>query len=182
LLVTGTIVSPWPQQLEARRVEHAGHADDLLARKARDALELVHHGVERVRHDDDERVGRRLLEVLADAADDLEVDAQQIVARHAGLARHARRDDDDVRPGDVGPVGRARDLRVVAEHGAVLLEVEGLALGEALLLGDVEEDDVAELLARDEGGELAADVAGTDERDFFARRRHCGGSFLLTRT
>ena len=56
-------------------------------------------------------------------------------------------------------------LHVVAEDAAVLLEVERLALGEALLLGDVEEHDVAELLARGERGQLAADVAGADECD-----------------
>ena len=57
---------------------------------------------------------------------------------------------------------------VVAEDGAVLLEVERLALGEVLLRGDVEEEDVAELLVRAEARELAADVAGSDEANLLA--------------
>ena len=61
-----------------------------------------------------------------------------------------------------------RDVRVVAEDGAVLLEVERLALREVLLRGDVEEDDVAELLVRAEARELAADVACSDETDLLA--------------
>ena len=35
--------------------------------------------------------GQRVRQVLGHAADDLQVDAEQIVARHARLARHARR-------------------------------------------------------------------------------------------
>ena len=66
------------------------------------------HGVERVGDDDDEGVGRVLLDALADLLDDLGVDAEQIVAAHAGLARHARGDDDDVGAGDVLVVDRAR--------------------------------------------------------------------------
>ena len=61
-----------------------------------------------------------------------------------------------------------RMLRVVAEDGAVLLEVERLALGEVLLRRDVEEQDVAELLVRAEPRELSADVACADETDLLA--------------
>ena len=70
-----------------------------------------------------------------------------------------------------------RDVRVVAEDGAVLLEIERLALGEVLLRGDVEEDDVAELLVRAEARELAADVACADEGDLLAGRRWKAPSF-----
>ena len=52
---------------------------------------------------------------------------------------------------------------VVAEHGAVLLEVQRLSLAQPFLLGDVEQHDVAELAARAQRGQLAADVAGADE-------------------
>src|SRR3712207_7266143 len=36
---------------EAGRVEHAGHADDLFRREARELLQRPHHGVERVGED-----------------------------------------------------------------------------------------------------------------------------------
>src|SRR4029079_15023671 len=68
----------------------------------------------------------------------------------------------------VGPARRAVDARVVAEDGAVLLEIERLSLRVVRLLRDVEEDDVAELLPGDERGELAAEVSGSDEGDLLA--------------
>ena len=140
----------------------------MLLRRAGDALVLVDHRVERVRDDDHERVRAVLLRVVGDVADDGQVDGDEVVARLAGLARDAGGDDEHVGAGEVGPVGRAADVRVVAEDGAVLLEVERLALGEVLLRGDVEEDDVAELLVRAEARELAADVSGSDETDLLA--------------
>ena len=45
----------------ARGVEHAGHADHALAREAGDLHRHVAHHVERIRHHDDDRVGRRRL-------------------------------------------------------------------------------------------------------------------------
>ena len=48
--------------------------------------------------------------------------------------------DDDVGAGGLLVAVRARDVRLVAEHGAHLVDVERLALGQALL--DVDEDDV----------------------------------------
>src|SRR4029077_4348576 len=74
---------------EARAVEHAGHADDPLRWKTRDFLHHPDHDVERVRDDDDEGLRTMLLDVLTDRGDDLGVDADEIVAAHAGLARDA---------------------------------------------------------------------------------------------
>ena len=51
---------------------------------------------------DDEGVGGVLLDAGADLLHDLEVDADQVVAAHAGLARHAGGDDADVGALDVG--------------------------------------------------------------------------------
>jgi hypothetical protein len=109
-----------------------------------------------------------LLRVVRDVADDRQVRGDEVVARLAGLARDAGRDDEDVGALEVGPARRARDARVVAEDRAVLLEVERLALREVLLRGDVEENDVAELLVRTEARELASDVACADESDLLA--------------
>ena len=186
LLVTGTMVSPWPpstiartsltatpslagqEQLEAPGVEHARHADHALAREPGHLLHLVDHRVQRVRDDDHERARALGLQVLGDAADDLQIDGQQIVARHARLARHAGGDDHDIGAGAVVPVRRAGDLGVVAQDRAVLFQIQRLALGDAFLVGNVEQDDVAQLATRDQRGQFTADVAGTDERDFLA--------------
>jgi hypothetical protein len=89
--------SPWPprtvadvlhadagftseEELEARAVEHTGHADDLVLGEAGDLLQLVDHRVERVRDDDDERVRTVLLHVGGDVADDRQVRGDEVVA------------------------------------------------------------------------------------------------------
>ena len=120
------------EQAEARAVEHARHADDLVGRQAGDFLHHPDHGVERVGDDDDEGVGRVLLDALADRVDDPGIDADQIVARHAGLAREAGGDDHDVGAGDVRVVRRARVVGVEALDRRELRDVERLALGRAL--------------------------------------------------
>jgi hypothetical protein len=51
---------------EARRVEHAGHADDLVVRQAREFLQRPDHRVERIGDADDEGVRGVLLDALAD--------------------------------------------------------------------------------------------------------------------
>src|SRR6185436_5296652 len=114
---------------------------------------------------DHERARAVLLGVVRDVADDGQVGGHEVVAALAGLAGDARRDDQDVGAGAVGPARRARDVRVIAEDGAVLLEVERLPLRVVRFLRDVEEDDVAELLPGEEGGELAADISGSNEGD-----------------
>ena len=87
--------------------------------------------------------GRVFLDAGADLLHHLEVDAEQVVAAHAGLARHAGGDDADVGAFDrlVG-VG-AGDLGVEAVDRRGLRDVERLALRDAF--DDVEQHDVAEL-------------------------------------
>ncbi len=106
------------------------------------------------------------LDALAHGLHHLQVDAQQVVAAHARLARHAGGDDADVGAGDVGVVVGALQRDVRAEHRGGLGEVQRLALRHAL--GDVEQDHVAQLLARGDVGQGAADHAGADEGDLRA--------------
>ena len=101
------------------------------------------------------------LDAFADRLHHLEVDAEQVVAAHAGLARHAGGHDADVGAGDVGIVVGALERGVEAFDRARFGDVERLALGRAF--GNVEQDDVAEFLERGEVGERAADLAGADE-------------------
>ena len=139
----------------------------LSAWQAGELLQRPDHGVERVGDADDEGVGGVLLDAVADRLHDLEVDAEQVVAAHAGLARHAGGDDDDVGARDrrhsrCAPTYRASK----PSTGAGLGDVERLALRDAL--HDVEQDDVAELLQPDQVGERAADLSGADQRDLVA--------------
>ena len=151
---------------EARRIEHAGHADDLVVRQAREFAQRPHHRVERVGDADDERVGGVGLDAFADGLHDLQVDAEQIVAAHARLAGDPGGDDDDVGARDVGIVVRAGDLGVKARDRANLRQVERLALRHAF--DDVEQDDVAEFLLRGEQRQRPADIPGSDQCDLLA--------------
>ncbi len=90
------------EMAEARGIEHAGHADDLVRGQAGNLLQRPDHRVERVGDADDEGVGRVRLDARADRVHHLEIDAEQIVAAHAGLARHAGGDDHHVGAGDLG--------------------------------------------------------------------------------
>ena len=149
----------------ARRVEHAGHADDALARELRQLADRLRHRVERVRDRDDDAVRRVLDDLLGDLLHDLVVHVQQIVAAHAGLARHARRDDDDVGVGAVGVVAGAHDARVRAVDRARLEHVERDA--RRLLIGDVDDDDVGQLLVGDTARHRRAHIAcAADDRNF----------------
>ena len=108
-----------------------------------------------------------LLDAVADRLHDLEVDAEEVVAAHAGLARHAGGDDDHV--GALrSPHSRCAPVYLASKPstGDGLGDVERLALRNAFR--DVEEDDVAEFLQADEMGERAADLSGADERDLLA--------------
>ena len=113
--------------------------------------------------------GRMLLDAVSDRFHDLEVDADQIVAAHAGLARHAGGDDDHVGAGDIGVVVRALVLGIEPVDRRGFGDVETLALRNTFR--DVEEHDVAEFLQADEMGERAADLAGADERDLVTGHR-----------
>lgn len=131
---------------EARRVENAGHADDLVLGEAGEFLQRPDHRVERIGDADDEGVRGMRLDAFADRFHHLQVDADQVVAAHAGLAGNARGDDADIRILDGGIVVRAGDGDVLAEDRRGLVDIQRLALGNAL--GDIEQDDVAQFLAR----------------------------------
>jgi hypothetical protein len=134
-----------------------------------------HHGVERIGDADDEGFRGVLLDAGADLLHHLQIDAQQIVTAHAGLARHAGSDD-----ADLGAVNRLIGIgagvvgvKTVDRRG--LGDVEGLALGHAL--GDVEHHDVAQLLQPNEMGERAADLTGANQSNLVA----CHGKRVLVK-
>ena len=67
-------------------------------------------------------------QVVGNVGDDPGIDAEQIVSAHAGLARHARRDDRHVGAGDVVVLVGSDDPAVVPFDRSGLEQVERLAL------------------------------------------------------
>src|SRR5205807_10064124 len=119
---------------EAGGVEHAGHADDALTRKAAHFVSGLRHGVEGIGDDDQDAI-RRVMHDLADhVIHDFVVGMQKIIAAHAGLAWNSGGDDDDVGLGGVGVVVRANDV------GIALLDRHGLEQVETFSLGDTLHD------------------------------------------
>ena len=141
----------------------------MFLRQAAALLQRPHHGIERIGDADDEGVRRVFLDAGADLLHHLEVDAEQIVAAHAGLARHAGGDDAHRGAFDrlVG-IG-AGEAGVETLDRRRLDEIERLALRNAL--GDVEHDDIAELLQPDEKRQRAADLTRADQCDLASRHQ-----------
>ncbi len=125
------------------------------------------HGVERIGDADDEGVGSILLDALAHRRHDFEIDADQIVAAHAWLPRHAGGDDHHIGTLDVGVIVGAFQLRIEAFDRAGLGQVQRLALGQAF--GDVEHHHVTKFLERHQMGERAANLSAADKSYFLAR-------------
>ena len=96
----------------------------------------------------------------ADGLHHAEVDAEQVVAAHAGLARHTGGNDDHIGAGNIGDVIGALDVGVETFDRAALRDVERLALRQSLC--DVIEHDVAHFMLGGEMGQRAADHAGAD--------------------
>ena len=115
-------------------------------------------------------------------AHDLGVDLEQVHPAHAGLARQAGGDDDDVRARDrlvplaVRAGGDADDLGLEALDRPGLVEIEGETLG--LALDDVGEHDGVEDVVLGEalrGGRAVE--AGADDGDLLTHLAHeCGSS------
>lgn len=81
---------------ELCNVEVVGLADDLIRWEAGGLSYRVDYRVERVTDDDYDGVGCVLLDVFADGLDDLDVGADEVVARYIGLVGDVCGDDDDV--------------------------------------------------------------------------------------
>ena len=134
-----------------------------MRRQAREFLQSPDHRIKRVGDADHEGLGGVLGDAFAHGFHDLEVDAQKVIAAHAGFARHACGDDADIGACDVGIVVRALEFGIEPLGRAAFGDVECFALRRAL--GDVEQDDIPQFLERDEVGECATDLTGADQRD-----------------
>ena len=193
---SGTMVSPWPPSTNAvtfstdtlssramnvrKRAESRTPAMPTTRLCGKPGLlpRELHHRVEGVRDEHQDGVLRARGDLLDDRADDLRVLEQQVVARHAGLAREPGGDDDDVGVrGLVVAVG-ADEARVVAVDRPRLREIERLALRNAL--DDVDQDDVAKLLLDYVLCDRRADVAGAHYRDLRSSGHQSPAMFWLT--
>ena len=131
--------------------------------QAGDVLRDVAHRVERVRDDDQDRV--RALRRSTFSVTSLTI-FSFVVTRSSRLMPGERG-----RPAVITTTGagglvvavRPDDVRLVAEHGAHLVDVERLALRQALL--DVDEHDVGVVALREHLRAGRADVPGADDRD-----------------
>ena len=148
---------------ETTRVEHARHADDLLVRQAGKLAQRPDHCVQRIGDTDHERIGRVGGNALTDGFHDFQVDAKQVVAAHAGLARHTGGDDDHIGARYVGVIGGAFHIGIEPCGGAGLGDIQGLALGDAIR--NVEQDDIAQFLECYQMGKRAADLSCADKGD-----------------
>jgi hypothetical protein len=136
-------------------------------REARGLLQRPDHGVQRVGDADDEGVGGVFLDAGANLLHDLEIDRQKIVAAHAGLARHAGGDD-----ADLGVIQRlvgigTGKISVEAVDRRRLRDIKRFALWNAL--GDVEHDDITELLQANEVSQRSTDLTGANQSNLVAR-------------
>ena len=175
-LTTGTIWSPWPpstiavtsftdapvshaMNVEKRAVSRIpaipntrsfGHVDTLFA-----TWHIASSGFETTIRIASGRDGDHL---LGHGLDDLLVRRHEIVAPHPGRARQPGGDHDDRGACALLVAVRADDRRLEAEHGAHLVDVERLALRQALL--DVDEDDVRVVALREHLRARGTDVPG----------------------
>ena len=140
------------ERAHARRIEHAGHADDALARELAQPVDRLAHRVERVGDRHDDAVRRVLDDLLGDRLHDLVVD---VCSRSSRLMPGLRGTPDVMtttsesavcfQPSSVAAV--ADDARVRPVDRARLEHVERDA--GRLLIGDVDDDDVGQFLVGD---------------------------------
>ena len=158
---------------EPARVQYPRHPHHALAPEPARLRGEVGHLVERVRDDDDDRVGRAVLHVVHDVSDDARVLLQEVHPAHARLSRQTGGDHDDVRPSGVPVIVRPDDVRLESLHRARLAHVEGDALRQPL--DDVDENDLGEALLDHPHGRGGTDEPAPDDRDSHACSLLVGG-------
>ena len=157
------VVTPARRASSQRRREVSSTVPDpntRLGRQAGDALRDDGEHVDRVRHQEEDRVGRALLQGRQQLFEDAHVRVGELEPGLAGLLLRAGGDHHDVRALDHGEVVAAADARV-GELRAVR-EVEHLGLD--LLSRDVVERDLARRAADQRGvGEARPHASGADD-------------------
>jgi hypothetical protein len=154
-------------------VEDARHPDYPLAREAAYVHRDVAHRVERVRDHHQDRLRRVLDHLFGYAPDDVLVGLEEVVAAHPRFAGTPAGYHDHVRARALLVAVSADHVRVEADHGSALQDVQSLALRQAL--DYVHEDHVCVVALRQPLGRRPADVAGAHDRNLAL----CHGNSLL---
>ena len=130
------------ERAKARGIEHRAEADHLRLRQAGVFPGEIGEDVDRVRHDEDDRVllDARALEARDDAAEKRDVAVDQIEPRFVRLPAQAGGDADDVGIRAVCVIAGANHL--VRAKGRAVQEVERLAFRRRLI--GVEDEDFAD--------------------------------------
>ena len=97
---------------------------------------------------------------------DVVIRVEQVVAAHAGFARDAGGDDDDVGIGSVFVIVGAGDVGVALLDGHGFEQIQTLALRDAF--DDVDQNDIGQFLGGDPMGGCGAYVSGTYDRYFLS--------------
>src|SRR5262249_35701359 len=107
------------------------------------------------------------LDAGADRLDNLEIDAEEIVAAHSGFARNAGRHDDNIGACYGFIIIASGERHIKTFDRSRFGKIERLAL--RCSFGNIVEHDVAELIERREVSQSAADLTCTNQSDFVAR-------------
>ncbi len=143
----------------------------MACRQAGEFLQRPDHRIERIGNADDERFRRIFLYAGADLLHHFQIDAEKVIAAHAGLAGHAGGDDANIGPFDRGVVVDASVFHIEPVDRGRLSNVESFALRNAF--GDIEQHHIAQFLEADKVSQRAANHAGADEGDLVACHVGC---------
>ena len=125
---------------KAGGVEDAGHANDALARESAQLVSSLGHGIQRIRHHNQNAIGRILHDLTDDRTHDLVIGVEQVVAAHPRLTGNAGCDDDDVRVRRVLVIVGAGNVGVALLDGHGFEQIKAFALWDAF--DDVDQNDV----------------------------------------
>src|SRR5262249_21972126 len=142
---------------ETAGFEFHRHADYAFPRKSTELISSLRHRIERVRDHNQDAIRGVLHHFAHYGLHDPVIRVEQIVAAHAGLARDAGGNDDDVGIRRIFVVVRATDVGVTFFDRHRLKQVEALPLWHTL--DYVDQDDVRQFLGRDPVRRSRAHVA-----------------------
>ena len=86
--------------LEARAIQNTSHADQHVGWQARKFLQSPDHHIQRIGDTNNESIWRMGFETLTDRLHHFQINAHQIIAAHAGFARHTGSHDAHISAGN----------------------------------------------------------------------------------
>ena len=154
------------EMTEARRVQHASHADHFIFRQAGEFLQRPDHRIQRIGDTNHKSIGRIFFNALAHLLHHFQIDFNQIIAAHARLARHTCGDNHHISALDLGIGFCAFQRSVKMADRRALRQIQCLALRNTV--NNVENDNIAKFLETGQMRQRAADLTTTDKCYFVA--------------